>query len=638
MGTQLKAENYTYEGVLRQLHQDTWAFTPSSLVELLETTFYSTDQRIDALLELIDLLHRRGRYTDVIKLIEVGNSWILDLEGEEHLFRKSRLLRYLGVVYERQNVLDLAEETLLKELQLLKQLPGRTLDGSYHCIATVYRKKLEYAKAYQYNQMAIEYAIQKNNQFAVAISHNNLGSLFLDLTAYHDAITHLEKCISYLADDPKGMVLKALAEMNLGMCHLKLGHYEEVEERVELALSVFEQHHSSYYLVYAKYLKLELLFIREKYDCAIQLAQELIRACELKTIQGSLFHQSILVLIKSLQAIGNKEAAINYAVEYKRAFECNIDLIRYDQYLEVLVQLYQGSKEPAMFENIAIKKIKIQKQVEQKRLEFMTFKAKSTYEIQLREKELQSERMARKLTKELNHKLIQVNTDLEQFAAIAAHDLKAPIRTIISYTNLLRNNKVSSTDQAEFLQFIQDAGLQMQELIDAILQLARSGQFAGDKEPVDLNAVLLIVKNQIRSSLLESGAQVIAQPLPTVCGQKTPLTQLFQNLICNSIKFMEPDKIPQILITSTTQKEHYLICLEDNGIGIPAQQLESIFDPFTRLNTHSRFKGSGIGLATCRKIMDHFGGKIWAESQLGQGTTIYLKFPKKEDSFPGLHL
>lgn len=227
-------------------------------------------------------------------------------------------------------------------------------------------------------------------------------------------------------------------------------------------------------------------------------------------------------------------------------------------------------------------------------------------------------------------KLIYTNGELENFAYAAAHDLKEPLRMIGMYTVLSKKRMVTLQDKPtiEYMTYVTDGVDRMQRLLDDLLQYSRTGRKKEDSKEVDLNSILFVVISNMVATMKDTQATIIINDLPTVEGSTTEMIQLFQNLIANAIKFRKADVIPEIKITAIDEGDNYLISLDDNGIGIKEEFHEKVFAIFERLHSRNEFEGSGIGLATCKKIVAGAGGKIWLDSTEGVGTTFFFTFPK----------
>jgi PAS domain S-box-containing protein len=227
-----------------------------------------------------------------------------------------------------------------------------------------------------------------------------------------------------------------------------------------------------------------------------------------------------------------------------------------------------------------------------------------------------------------NNELRQSNSDLEQFAYVASHDLKEPIRMIASYSGLLLSKiKHPSEEVREYTNYISEGVHRVQELIRDLLEYARIGHENIEMAKVDLNKVLKDVLMNLKSTIEESGAEIIFSNLPTVTGNKALLATVFQNLLDNSLKFRKNGAKPVIEIKAVQKDGEWEFSLRDNGIGLNQQYENRIFVIFQRLHTRDKFEGSGIGLSICKKIIAFHGGKIWVQSQEGDGTTFLFTLP-----------
>ena len=231
------------------------------------------------------------------------------------------------------------------------------------------------------------------------------------------------------------------------------------------------------------------------------------------------------------------------------------------------------------------------------------------------------EQRVAKRTKELKRS----NEDLEQFAYVASHDLQEPLRMVTSYMQLLRQRYKEKLDQdaEEFMGFALDGAERMQRLIVDLLTYSRVGTKAKALVPTNLNDVLERSVRNLTVAIEESGAKLNTVELPTVQGDGVQLTQLFQNLIANAIKFRSERPL-EIRIGVQQEPGAWHFTVSDNGIGIPKKDFDRIFIIFQRLHTREKYPGTGIGLSVCKKIVERHGGRIWVESEEGKGTTFHF--------------
>ncbi|MFA7241451.1 MAG: ATP-binding protein [Sulfuricellaceae bacterium] len=224
--------------------------------------------------------------------------------------------------------------------------------------------------------------------------------------------------------------------------------------------------------------------------------------------------------------------------------------------------------------------------------------------------------------------LARSNQELEQFAYIASHDLQEPLRMVSSYVQLLARRYQGKLDQDadEFIHYAVDGATRMQRLITDLLSYSRVGTRGKAFEPIDGYQVLAAALDNLQLAIADNAATITHDPLPTVTADSSQLTQLFQNLIGNAIKF-HGEQPPAIHIGAQQHGDEWLFSIRDNGIGIAPENFERIFLIFQRLHTREEYPGTGIGLAVCKRIVERHGGRIWLESQPGQGTTFFFTLP-----------
>jgi signal transduction histidine kinase len=263
--------------------------------------------------------------------------------------------------------------------------------------------------------------------------------------------------------------------------------------------------------------------------------------------------------------------------------------------------------------------------------------------LEAQKKELQAQKLAleqknqeileqKRQLEKMGQKLKDTNFALEHFAATAAHDLKEPLRMISMYTSLAERRLVQYPDRIrdEYMGFVTNGALRMDKLLTNLLQFSRSGRNEEDVKQVDLNTTLYHVILNLTVVLKDTGASVISAKLPTLHASESEMSQLFQNLIANAIKFRKDNVLSEVSVSYIERKDTHVICIKDNGIGIKQEHQTKVFTIFQRLNDRSKYDGSGIGLATCRRIVDNLNGKIWLRSTEGEGTSFYIAFPKSQ--------
>jgi light-regulated signal transduction histidine kinase (bacteriophytochrome) len=231
-----------------------------------------------------------------------------------------------------------------------------------------------------------------------------------------------------------------------------------------------------------------------------------------------------------------------------------------------------------------------------------------------------------------NEALEESNLELQQFAYIASHDLQTPLRSIGGFAEFLRRDYQGKLDgDADvYLSRIVDGVKRMHTLVNDLLSYSRVESQSRPFGEVALQESFEDPRHMLEASIKEVGCEVTCDPLPTVCGDPSQLAQLLQNLIGNGVKY-HSQQSPRVHVSAQWQGDRWLVSVADNGIGIPENQCEKVFEIFKRLHSQDAYPGTGIGLAVCRRIVHRHGGKIWVESQPGKGSTFYCTLPAKRE-------
>lgn len=234
---------------------------------------------------------------------------------------------------------------------------------------------------------------------------------------------------------------------------------------------------------------------------------------------------------------------------------------------------------------------------------------------------------------EVSRMLQEQQRSLAVFARVLAHDMKAPIQSIFGFAKLadtfLDKEPIDRDQLKKLIQRISEGAMRVNVMIDQLHAYTKA-DIQPAYEEIALGKVLEDVMDNLDVIIRESGASIIFDDLPTVCADQIQLTQLLQNLIANAIKFCN-DRQPEIRIeTQSLDNGTYVVEVRDNGIGIDGEYLDKIFEPFKRLHSQEEYEGTGLGLATCKKIVEHHNGKIWCKSRLGEGTSFFFSLPTVE--------
>jgi light-regulated signal transduction histidine kinase (bacteriophytochrome) len=239
----------------------------------------------------------------------------------------------------------------------------------------------------------------------------------------------------------------------------------------------------------------------------------------------------------------------------------------------------------------------------------------------------------RKELEERNSDLGKINGDLQQFVFVASHDLKEPMRSISSFSDLLatRYRGVLDDEATEWIAFLQRGVQRMFDLIAGLLSYSSVSGATNQFRSVSLDDALDDALANLTANLGEHSISIERTPLPVVAADRSLMAVLFQNLVGNAVKFRR-DSEPRIWIGAEERADEWVIFVRDNGIGIAEKHHAKVFEVFKRLHLQSDYPGTGIGLAVCRRIVEHHGGRIWLAAQLDEGCTFSFAIPKNGDA------
>jgi len=232
-------------------------------------------------------------------------------------------------------------------------------------------------------------------------------------------------------------------------------------------------------------------------------------------------------------------------------------------------------------------------------------------------------------SKMLQLELRRANQALEQFAYSASHDLQEPLRSVRIFSDMLFKRCDAKFDgkDREFLEYVRDGAASMEMLVRDLLSYTQASKIEKPDAPADAGAAFEVALGNLAGSIAETKASIEAGVLPRVYVSSTQLTQLFQNLVSNALKYHRPEAPPQVRVSAMKENGNWVFSVKDNGIGIEPEFKERIFGLFKRLHTRDEYSGTGIGLALCQRIVESHGGRIWVESRPGQGSEFRFTIP-----------
>jgi signal transduction histidine kinase len=258
-------------------------------------------------------------------------------------------------------------------------------------------------------------------------------------------------------------------------------------------------------------------------------------------------------------------------------------------------------------------------------------RAKITLEARVSERTRELSQTNGRLAKELivreraELKLTQSNSELEQFAHVASHDLKEPLRMVTSYVQMIEQRYTSNFDERgkTYMRYVLEGAKRINVSIDALLAYSRAGNESDSQSLISTDKILRASLDNLQISIRESNAQITYDPMPPIWGEETQIIQLFQNLVANAMKF-HGEAPPVVHIGAITNGDEVIFSVKDNGIGIESKHFDRIFIIFRRLHERNAYPGTGIGLAICKKIVERNKGKIWVQSEPGKGSTFFF--------------
>jgi len=551
----------------------------------------------------------------------------------------------------------------------------------YSCVAalgTVYEKLEDNEKSLEYNQLALKLAEEQKYKTGIAYAKGNLAMNYLEKEDYKKAEQLLKESIKikYERGDRFGVIGNGLDLSELYMVWGKpnkaipilknaLKIANEVESRNRQAeiykslASVYDQVNQTdeahFYI--KKYVELKDSLLNDKtveemgqsqkrYEVEKKEHEIVILKKENELLGKNKKIQRLQVIVFSISSLGFLflfwwiRARLLYQRRTNRILEEKNDEIQ-NQNLELQSAKNELLKTNLLLEdnNLLLEEKNEEIQVQNVELQYAQdelLKSNVLLEdnnILLEEKnELLNGKNEEIRIK--NKQLEYSNHDLQQFAYVASHDLKEPLRMINSYTKLLekRYNHLYDDSGKEFMFFVTDAAKRMNVLLDDLLNYSRVGKSGSMDNLIDVNDVLLIIRSNLSKRLEEENGQIKINKnnIPTILSNHTQMVQLFQNIICNALKF-RGERNPVVTIDCKLKEGKHIFSIQDNGIGIAPEHQDRVFEMFKRLHTREEYDGTGIGLSTCKKIVQKHEGEIWLESEYGVGTTFYFSIPVKKD-------
>jgi signal transduction histidine kinase/tetratricopeptide (TPR) repeat protein len=538
----------------------------------------------------------------------------------------------LGNVYIEQFLYTQGIQYYYNALKIYEELKlHRYVGMANNNIGNIYKDNQNYEKAYQHYEKASQsYLIDKDSLQIINVNLN-FGSTYLDQGNYNQAIQILYQTLEDAKSTGFNHPLPIIYN-NLTACHINLGNFALAEKNNRLAMKAAISNKSKTTIMNSNLLAAEINIRKKDYKNSIQLAQTTYDEAS-KNKHLTVLADASKILYTSYKALNQFENSLHFLElnkfyrdslfnEHRMKIPLSKDF-EYQLEKQKQAQIIQQEKDKLAWET----KLAFQRLILifliigflvlglTAFLMYKNFKAKKTAEGELEKKNA------------ILEKYIESNIQLEQFAHIASHDLKSPLRTVGSFSSLLKRRAKDklNKNELEYLDMISNAAKLMWNLVDDLMMYSQVNSLQMNLTPNDMNHLVKEVLANLDFSINENNAQINVSSLPEkIMVDETKMRQVFQNLISNSLKFMPPDTTPEINLDCVLENGFWRFAVQDNGIGIPTEYHDRVFKPYKQLHTKDKFEGTGMGLAICKKIVEKHGGNISFESKMGQGTTFYF--------------
>ncbi len=581
--------------------------------------------------------------------------------------------------------LSLLSET---EKYFTKNKSKVSLGFTYIFLSDIYTHKSEYINAYKFSNKALKTFQEKGNYDFTSMAQTNLGYIHLLLKDYETASTYFEEIFEHrenivsksflvrpliyngILKYEKGEIDEAKLDIAAGLESMEnLGNFPDLslaylyqgkiaikeKDYKKAALSI---DNALMYASEGRNLKseFEALLLKAEFESIVKPSKDnfnlLKKVCDwAKDNKDYILLESSTGLISDYFLRNNK---LREALEYQKiANEASEKRHQKEKGNEItLLQEKNKFQEDLILKEAKEKELELNLQSKIKVNSIMTFgltflalllflviqqfisKKKAFSKLKATHNELLAAEKVLDVKKTELEKYIESNIQLSQFAHIASHDLKSPLRTIVSFTGLLKRNAGDRLSQKEkdYMSFIQEATTELSDLVEDLLNLSKINSMSLKRSQLDVNELINKVLQNLSYDIESKGAiidldininQIFADPIQT--------KQLFLNFISNALKFSKENAVPHIKIDAFEKTNEWYFRIQDNGIGIEPQFHSKIFNDFERINNKSKYKGTGMGLSICKKIVEKHDGQIWVDSELGIGSTFHFTIGKSID-------
>jgi signal transduction histidine kinase len=546
----------------------------------------------------IEAIHEKAIYLFWIngtneEAFELAQKALSLVDAKEHPMLAARINKTMGMIFYYKGIYLKSQEYYLNALRLMESFPRKNdymieeLARTYYGLAILHDLSQFDELKKMYLGKALEYALQSGDKGTISRCYNAFAVYYAKRKEFEIALNYYQKSLNLALEVGEKNML-AVCYNNLGSTHVELKQFEKGLEYLNKALELKKISGKPNAIGFTH------IHIGKAYYDWGKFREAL---------------QNFLEAERLILSAGTKHE-IHTCYDYiSKIFSILNDFESAYEYLKRYVEV---SKENQNFDKAAA-----------------ILDAQTKFELEKKEKEAELLRQKNAEIERYATKLENSNRELKQFAHIASHDLKEPLRMVGSYVSLLEKKLKGrlTEDETVYMQFILDGTKRMYALINDILEISKINVETHFRD-VNLNLVVYEVIQNLAPDTLAKADILVQSSLPVIEADRTQMLQLFQNLISNALKYNKSER-PRVEIYCRSLKESIEITVEDNGIGIAPEYREKIFVIFQRLHSRNEFSGTGIGLAICKKIVENMNGRIWvADSKLG-GAAFKLMIPKK---------
>ncbi|MFN8322917.1 MAG: ATP-binding protein [Chitinophagales bacterium] len=526
---------------------------------------------------------------------ELSNQYALRcLELARHLAditTEANALRMMGVNYNFLGELTRANETYNEGIRILELKQPKTTEDK-EILAGLYFNVVTLHKESEMDEAKLRYIDKAFQLFTEIENRQGIARTYISYANYYPGITGTDKAIEYY--QMAAEIFKEIDDKRgYGNCLVNIGYQQALRLQLEQGIPLIQQgidllkeSGNMIFVTNGYYFLATAYRLNKQYQQAIGLLREIERI------------------------INESESKLNFSVLYE---EWALTL---EEMGDIPAALAMYKKHQREKENI----IKFTKTA-------AINDARMNFELEEKRKEAEYLKRKNEEIEEYVRKVEISNNELKQFAHVASHDLKEPLRMVTLYMQMLEKNAAHklNEDELQYLYYAKEGANRMYNLINSLLSLSKINPDV-KRETVDLNKVLAEVAEFLRPEMEQANFRLSTVVLPKVKGNKVYLYQLFQNLLTNAIKYNTSPK-PTLEISCMKSDNNYYFSFLDNGMGIPEKYREKVFEIFQRLHTREQYSGTGIGLTICKKIVEHMNGKIWIESGKNGGSNFRFTIP-----------